>query len=409
MNRIFLASALTALILSGCNESQDPKQLLRDSRAALERVDSGYFAMDFSWKPLTDTDTVGRRVTMFFKHIEEDTIYGFYFRSESIFSDTTTVSHVYNGDSKVYYRERDSIGTRTTVDEWAELLDMNSGNPERFSPFTEKSRSPYPEYESLDTNYELTYTYLGESLVNGQSVHGVQVSRTYDYDSTEFMPPIYREFAIWIDKESLLPMKYTDRYDLKMGADTAIQYQSFELVEYDLNVTELNKKWQPTSIPNYIRISPYTGGSERPDPLDTGSVAPLWAGSLIHGDSLRLSDIQAKVILIDFFYKSCYPCLLAIPDLQYLHEEYGNKGLAVIGFDGFDELEEDRMVEFVKSQGMTYPVVLGERGVPEEYQVSGYPTMFLIDSNGVIIDNHVGWGDEALADLEERIRGHLGL
>ena len=55
---------------------------------------------------------------------------------------------------------------------------------------------------------------------------------------------------------------------------------------------------------------------------------------------------------------------IAIPDLQYLHEEYGNKGLAVIGFDGFDELEEDRMVEFVKSQGMTYPVVLGERGVP---------------------------------------------
>ena len=98
--------------------------------------------------------------------------------------------------------------------------------------------------------------------------------------------------------------------------------------------------------------------------------------------------------------------MLALPGLQKIHENYQAKDLVLIGFDPYDT-EEDEMPEFLAKRGVTYTVVLGDRELPKEYHVSGYPTFYLIDKEGVIIHGQSGWGEGVDEDLEKLIEENL--
>ena len=68
--------------------------------------------------------------------------------------------------------------------------------------------------------------------------------------------------------------------------------------------------------------------------------------------------LKGKLVLIDFFTKSCYPCMLALLGLQALHKKYKSKGLNVIGINIYDK-KEDGIIPFLSKRGITYPVLLG--------------------------------------------------
>lgn len=57
------------------------------------------------------------------------------------------------------------------------------------------------------------------------------------------------------------------------------------------------------------------------------------------------------------------------------------------------------MADFIAKRNVTYPVLFSDRDLPEEYNVSAYPTLYLIGKDGTILHNHVGYSET----LEEEI------
>ena len=51
---------------------------------------------------------------------------------------------------------------------------------------------------------------------------------------------------------------------------------------------------------------------------------------LNNNKAVKISDFKGKVMLLDFWYLSCYPCLKAIPDLIKLQKEFKDD-LVIIG------------------------------------------------------------------------------
>jgi len=73
-------------------------------------------------------------------------------------------------------------------------------------------------------------------------------------------------------------------------------------------------------------------GSAGPPPRpEVGVAAPAFGGVTLAGDSLRLADLEGGPILLNLWATWCPPCRTEIPFLQSLHEEFGSRGLQVVG------------------------------------------------------------------------------
>jgi peroxiredoxin len=116
-----------------------------------------------------------------------------------------------------------------------------------------------------------------------------------------------------------------------------------------------------------------------------GSPAPAYEISTLEGDSVALASFQGSPVLLNLWATWCAPCRYETPFLQSLYEEWGDRGLEVVGvsLDAGDATELIR--EFTEEYGVTYTVLADSRlAGMETYQVLGLPATFLIDREGII-------------------------
>ena len=129
--------------------------------------------------------------------------------------------------------------------------------------------------------------------------------------------------------------------------------------------------------------------------LKSGTKAPDFSLKTTTGKTIKLSDYKNKVVIVDFWATWCPPCRKGIPDLISLQKEFG-KDLVVIGIS----VDQDSKMEvpmFMQKHGINYPVVYATESVVSKYGgISGIPTSFIIDQNGVIVDSHVGLVDKSV-------------
>ncbi|MBF0447694.1 MAG: TlpA family protein disulfide reductase [Magnetococcales bacterium] len=115
----------------------------------------------------------------------------------------------------------------------------------------------------------------------------------------------------------------------------------------------------------------------------------------VAGDHFRLVDFKGQVLVINFWATWCPPCLAEIPELIQFQKEYAAKGVKVIGINFMERPNVERLSEFMKKQGMNYPVVLGEVAEMQKFAremggVFGLPITKFLDREGQIVNSHVG-------------------
>jgi thiol-disulfide isomerase/thioredoxin len=101
----------------------------------------------------------------------------------------------------------------------------------------------------------------------------------------------------------------------------------------------------------------------------------------LQGNTVRLSDLKGKVVLLNFWGVWCKSCRQEIPHLIELDRKWREKGLVVLGADYGDEPSD--LPAFVAELGMTYPVLV-DGGLADDYEVLVYPTSVVIDRGGQV-------------------------
>jgi thiol-disulfide isomerase/thioredoxin len=116
-------------------------------------------------------------------------------------------------------------------------------------------------------------------------------------------------------------------------------------------------------------------------------------------DLLRMHLVGA---LIDFWATWCGPCRMIAPRLSALKDRYGPQGLAVVGITT-DEAEQ--VAVFAERNRMRYPLVIDKNGeTSRAYNITGLPTMVLVDKKGVVRDVFIGFDPAGDARLEAAIK-----
>ena len=127
-------------------------------------------------------------------------------------------------------------------------------------------------------------------------------------------------------------------------------------------------------------------------------------GQTFHSDSLNKG-----LILVDFWYRSCYPCLKAMPVLESLHQKYKDKGLVVLGINSFDTSAVE-IRTFMKARQANYTALLDiDKRLTHELRITGFPRVFLIDAaSKKVLFYQAGYSDETEGKLEPIISQILG-
>jgi peroxiredoxin len=142
-----------------------------------------------------------------------------------------------------------------------------------------------------------------------------------------------------------------------------------------------------------------------------GDLAPDFVLQSIDGRTRKLSNYRGKVVLVNLWATWCPPCLEELPVLDQLGEEFGDKGLVVLGVAGDEDVQAVR--DFLAKSPVKFEVLLDPRGViGTQYAITGYPETFFVDREGRLRDKIVGpvphEGRVPGEKLSARIRELLG-
>jgi cytochrome c biogenesis protein CcmG/thiol:disulfide interchange protein DsbE len=119
------------------------------------------------------------------------------------------------------------------------------------------------------------------------------------------------------------------------------------------------------------------------------SIAPDFELPDLDGQTVRLSDLRGRPVLVNFWASWCPSCRAELPALESAYQTYGDQ----VAFLAVDVKEPaDTVADFVSSFGLSLPIVLDSQGAVSDqlYQIRGIPTSLFIAPDGVVSARHVG-------------------
>jgi thiol-disulfide isomerase/thioredoxin len=134
-------------------------------------------------------------------------------------------------------------------------------------------------------------------------------------------------------------------------------------------------------------VLPHLGGERAQSSPLVGAPAPdfllPYASANEQGKQQRLSDLQGKAVVLDFWASWCAPCRAQTPVLERVAKAIGPDKLSVLGVGTSDDRES--IVRFLRQKPMTYPSVFDDQGVASSlYQVQALPTVVVLARDGTI-------------------------
>ena len=125
----------------------------------------------------------------------------------------------------------------------------------------------------------------------------------------------------------------------------------------------------------------------RPPSTEIGRAAPDFLLATPDGGTLRLSDLQGKPLLVNFWASWCTPCRQEMPLIVRSYDEHREGGLAVVAVNLQENAAQVRA--FAQEFGMTFPIVIDrDGGVGDAWHiggpVQGIPSSYFLDASGVV-------------------------
>ena len=131
-----------------------------------------------------------------------------------------------------------------------------------------------------------------------------------------------------------------------------------------------------------------TAASKAPEKF-TPIPAPSWQAKDLDGKTVSSSELEGKVVLVDFWATWCGSCVEMVPNLKAVDAAYREKGLVVVGMSLDDTPKEVK--EFVKENDVQYKSLMAnEKAIKDFGEFEFIPMAYLIDRQGKIVAMHEG-------------------
>lgn len=372
-------------------QQPDAKAILQQSAQVLKDHQLFQYEASHRMKYFDTADTTPvRTYSCTLLKVPEDTVLGYYARvynsGEDKIYDGTNFLLIWHEPKKILRDQPRLTGKR-----------FAQNNIQRdFIPNFLYSKTPFQAYltEAVDWNIE-------EDLFAGHKVWKIAVFLPVNEEIT------FIKRVVFIDQKSYLPLKVEG-----FAKFQNIQDEYFELTLKNVSATKYNGVdfagfyQYPADYAEEVFQTPKVNYDLLPKGAPVHPFeAPDFAGAVHRFTPAEEGD---QLVLFDFWYLACAPCIKALPHLVELHEKYKSRGLLVYGINPIDQPEKRKgdIEKFANKYNIAYPLLFTEKDIAEKYLVKSYPTIYLI-KDGVVLHASFSMGEEKWRELEQLIEANL--
>lgn len=276
----------------------------------------------------------------------------------------------------------------------------------------------------LSSNYSVKGNEVSESIanftveVNAMRALGSRLnseSQKLDFNDTVALQALYEEFQekseLFLEKRNDFIAKNMESPALIIVLDQIDPEQEFDLLK-EVIVDGLGK-----SIPTSFHYKGLLGYLQQVEAdklkkaqmenfLKPGSLAPDLSYSGVNGETVTLSSLKGKIVLLDFWASWCRPCRVENPNVVKLYNKYKAKGFEVFSFS-LDQ-EKEKWLQAIKQDGLIWKSHASDlkgwqSATIPVYGYNSIPFTVLIDREGNIIAKNLR-GAELEAKLAELMK-----
>lgn len=367
--------AIVFLFFSASLFSQKAEKELRAIGEMVEKNESIHYYILYFQKFLSEKDTTVYEAEVYLKRVYSDS-FGYYL---NIYHPEWESRQIYDGKTIAWIDYKNKVCMLTDVAEYGTgSMDGNVTSNFIIGRLMKKERwtdfISDPEITKMEFTSKKGISHFTIQFKDGEEIKNNSIDITFNKKTSAYY------FSEKLDFEGMHQYRelITDVQKTNFNTDTLFHFEKF--------------------LPAGFKVKNYSPGQPVPL-LENNKFTPSWKLTDLDGKEVHIDSLFGKVILLDFWYRSCYPCMKLQPFLQQLHDEYKDKGLVVLGVNPFDK-DDELLREFIAGKKMSYPVLLNAKEVSEMYNVSGYPTLYLISKEGKIAKTHVGYSEHFTEEIK---------
>lgn len=191
-----------------------------------------------------------------------------------------------------------------------------------------------------------------------------------DFNDRQAYIYTFQNYKLWIDTKLATPLKF----EIVKGQSDAKEIVYDGLV---FNETMDDATFSYEGKEGYVT----TVFGIRKEPM-LNIKAPEWSLLDLKGNKVSLNDYRGSPIFLEAWVSSCSHCMESLPKVKQIEQEFADRVKVItVSFDY--NLEETK--ETVKTENINYLVLQGDAIFNENYELSSFPSYFVINSEGVIV------------------------
>ncbi len=119
----------------------------------------------------------------------------------------------------------------------------------------------------------------------------------------------------------------------------------------------------------------------------------LMPGGALSSEKVRLSELEGKAVILDFWASWCVPCRAQGPVVDRVAKTQGPRGLVALGVVSGDSPEDAG--QFLAAHPLGYGSVVDDQGeAARAFDVQGLPTLVALDKRGEVVAVRRGFVSE---------------
>jgi len=211
-------------------------------------------------------------------------------------------------------------------------------------------------------------------------------------------PGVTSHFRLSISKQDLLPRQFISYFE-----DTpvwTVNYSNYDLsfipdksiFDYNIAFGDFNKY----TMQEYSNI--LSEEIKQNNNFLVGTTLTDWVLPKMTGDSVQFSKINAKTVLLEFWFPGCPGCIQIVPEINKLCHEYKPSDVQIFGVE-FTKTDSTGLARYINKAGIEYPTLYFGNELAKECGIMAAPAIVLIDANRKVLYSRTGFKKNEIVEL----------
>ena len=131
-----------------------------------------------------------------------------------------------------------------------------------------------------------------------------------------------------------------------------------------------------------------------------GTLSPNFRAVDLNGNSYSSEELKGSIIVLNFWFIRCPPCIREIPELNNLVQTYRNEKVV---FLAFARDSKNKLSDFLETTPFDYNIVPRSGRMTKRFNTHGFPTNIIIDQQGEIVFHEAAYDAERVNQMDEII------